>query len=94
MSVMDVLTCLYYALDTPVQRHEYDTLPTLNTMQRVNTAYFARCGQILDPKSRNEEAMNGVKRIDFLMGRNHFSGLTGTSRHSNVWELSVTSLVD
>lgn len=90
VSVLDVLTTLHHTLRTAVHPAEYEALPTQDATQNVNTAYFNRCRHIFDPAARKTEALKGVKRVDFLMGRNRFLGLSGTSMDSNVWELNVS----
>jgi hypothetical protein len=57
----------------------------------VDKAYYRRCGCIEDPDSRQLEESKGVKRVDFLMGRNRFLGLSGTLKGPDIWELNVSS---
>lgn len=90
VTVVDVLNCLYHELRTNVLKHEYETVPHADR-RNVDAAFFSRCRQISDPEARKDEHRKGVKRVDFLMGRNRFLGLSGTRKHPNIWELNVST---
>ncbi|KAE9386970.1 hypothetical protein BT96DRAFT_948738 [Gymnopus androsaceus JB14] len=95
VSVRDVIHALYRGLRMAVHPLEYEALPSVETITNVNEAYFSRCNSIVKKKARQEEQAKGVKRVDFLMGRNRFLGLSkksSTSRKggSMVWELNVS----
>ncbi|TFK16333.1 hypothetical protein FA15DRAFT_761450 [Coprinopsis marcescibilis] len=88
VSVRDVLDTIYRELRHPVTRAEYESLGSLK--RAVDAAYFARISRIADPHHRDLEARKGVKRIDLLMGRTRFSGLSLSMQHPDVWELHVS----
>ncbi|KAE9390592.1 hypothetical protein BT96DRAFT_925782 [Gymnopus androsaceus JB14] len=95
VSILDVIHALYRGLRMPVHPLEYKALPSMEAITNVNEAYFSRCNSIVEKKVRQEEQAKGIKRVDFLMGRNRFLGLSkksGTSRKSGsmVWELNVS----
>ena len=95
VSVRDVVHALYRGLRMAVHPLEYEALPSMETITNVNEAYFSRCNSIVEKKARQEEQAKGVKRVDFLMDRNRFLGLSkksSTSRKggSMVWELNVS----
>jgi len=74
----------------PILPAEYGSLPSQDAILDVNTAYYRRCGRIEDFDSRRLEEGKGVKRVDFLMGRNRFLGLSGTLKGPDIWELNVS----
>ncbi|KAF5379573.1 hypothetical protein D9757_009267 [Collybiopsis confluens] len=90
ISVLDVIHALYRGLRTAVHPLEYEALPSSKAVDRVNKAYHSRCNSITDIKARQEEQSKGVKRVDFLMSRNRFLGLSRKSGDSIVWELNVS----
>ncbi|KAF5370284.1 hypothetical protein D9758_006917 [Tetrapyrgos nigripes] len=89
ISVADVFRALYSGLRKAVHPMEYEALPSYHALH-VNQAYFTRCGFILDDYVRMEEQKKGVKRVDFLLGRNRFLGLSSRKGDSRVWELNVS----
>ncbi|ESK86218.1 hypothetical protein Moror_16667 [Moniliophthora roreri MCA 2997] len=94
VSVLDVLLALCRDMHISVHPEEYEAIPSLEVTKKVNKAYFNRCRSIADTAARQAEEKRGVKRVDFLMGRNHFLGLStrNTSRTGSgglVWELNV-----
>ncbi|KAF9268424.1 hypothetical protein L218DRAFT_853818 [Marasmius fiardii PR-910] len=92
VTVLDVLMALLRDMNIPVTSSEYQALPSPDTTTKVNQAYFHRCRSIPDPASRRVEEARGVKRVDFLMGRNKFLGLSSRTSMRNgetIWELNV-----
>ncbi|KAJ4472970.1 hypothetical protein J3R30DRAFT_3707966 [Lentinula aciculospora] len=93
VSVLDVLHALYRGLRLAVHPLEYEALPSLEVIANVNEAYYSRCNSTVDTKARQEEQVKGIKRVDFLMGRNRFLGLSKKSSRRDdglVWELNVS----
>lgn len=88
VSVSDVLTALHLALRMRVTPDEFNRLPA-ESRHRVIAARERRCRALQDPRMREEERQRGLVRIDFLMGRNRFLGLSCTTGVSNVLELNV-----
>jgi len=76
VTVADVLKTLYTALRLAVTPAEYDALPSIEAKFRVVAAYENRCRMSGGGNTYDEEKRKGVKRIDFLMGRNQFAGLS------------------
>jgi hypothetical protein len=91
VTVLDVFESIYRTLRIPVLPIEYRNLPSPDATLDVDKAYYRRCGCIEDPDSRQLEESKGVKRVDFLMGRNRFLGLSGTLKGPDIWELNVSS---
>lgn len=89
VSVLDVLYCLFRHLRLAVSREEYDTQAAGMTRVAVDSAYHARCARVRDPQMRAAEEAKGIKRVDFLQGRNIFKGLSGTLTSAHIWELNV-----
>jgi hypothetical protein len=91
VSVIDVLTSVYTSLRLAVRRAEYDTLPSGDMRQKVDDAYFVRCRLLADEDERKLEALKGVKRVDFLVGKTRFLGLSGPVEGvPHIWELNVS----
>ncbi|TEB32888.1 hypothetical protein FA13DRAFT_230780 [Coprinellus micaceus] len=90
VSVDDVLTAIYSNLRQPVNYMEYGSLG--QNRGAVDAAYFARLTRIHDPALKEQEALKGVKRIDFLRGKNRFMGLSVMHRPGEEpwWELNVS----
>ncbi|KAJ3767578.1 hypothetical protein FB446DRAFT_754446 [Lentinula raphanica] len=94
VTVFDVLYTLFRALRLAVHKVEYEALPSPEAIASVNEAYYARCNSIVEVNARQEELVKGIKRVDFLMGRNRFLGLSKKPSRRNdtvVWELNVSS---
>ena len=89
VTVFDVFDSIYRALRMPVHPTEYRQLLSPDAAVEVNRAYYRRCGRVEDVEFRRLEESKGVKRIDFLMGRNRFMGLSGTLKGPDIWELNV-----
>ncbi|KAF9529817.1 hypothetical protein CPB83DRAFT_764334 [Crepidotus variabilis] len=89
VSVNDVLVSLYRELRLAIHPLEYAELPEGEVRSSVDAAYYARCGRIRDTQIRMLEEKKGIKKIDLLMGRSRFLGLSGTHTSPDVWELNL-----
>jgi hypothetical protein len=89
--VADVLKTLYTALRLTVTPAEYDALPSREVKFRVVAAYENRCRRSGSGSAYEKEKRKGVKRIDFLMGKNRFARLApmSNSAQSGTWLLHV-----
>lgn len=87
VTVLDVFSAVYHGLRPAVHPVEYNRLPH---REDVDAAYYTRCGRILDLDERALEQSKGIKRVDILMGKNRFMGLSGTVKGPNIWELNVS----
>ncbi|THU99550.1 hypothetical protein K435DRAFT_776938 [Dendrothele bispora CBS 962.96] len=90
VSVSDVFHSLYSGLRKAVHPVEYEGIPSLDVKNLVDQAYFNRCKLIGDYYAQVEEHKKGVKRVDFLMGRSRFLGLSSRRGDSRIWELNVS----
>lgn len=86
VTVLDVLTQLYSLLRLPVSRVEYEKEKAA-TQAEISRAFHARIER--DPRTHVAEREKGLKRIDFLQGRNRFLGLSSTSHGPHVWALNL-----
>jgi hypothetical protein len=89
VTVLDVFDAVYRALRVPVHPTEYKQLPSSDATRNVNAAYYHRCERVGDLDERKLEESKGVKRVDFLVGKNQFLGLSGTHEGPDIWELNV-----
>jgi hypothetical protein len=90
VTVGDVFTVLYRALRVNITGHEYNSLPPGGDQHRAKGAYEKRCRRIRDPRGAAEERKGGMKRVDFLMGRLLFTGLSSSSKGIGVLYFHVT----
>ncbi|KAI0078267.1 hypothetical protein K474DRAFT_1565924, partial [Panus rudis PR-1116 ss-1] len=78
VTVRDLLYTLYRNLRLPVSEKEFQQAcreqPQLE--RGAYDAYRARYAKISDPGARVEEQRKGLKRVDFLMKRLSFAGLS------------------
>ncbi|KAF9218687.1 hypothetical protein BS17DRAFT_519974 [Gyrodon lividus] len=89
VSVRDLLEALYCFLRHPVLASEYNTLPTQQIKDEVAIAFHARCGRAPSKEAAAEQYHKGLKRVDFLRGRNRFMGLSSTKLGPDVWVLNL-----
>ncbi|KAF5378726.1 hypothetical protein D9615_006871 [Tricholomella constricta] len=85
VTLSDVLHAIYHELRLPTNTAEYKSLLRDNTKD-VDMAYYHRCRRSGDEARQLER---GIKRVDFLMGKNRFFGLSGTLHGPDIWELNV-----
>jgi hypothetical protein len=89
VTVADVLVALHRALRLAVHPDEYNALPSHEDKHKVNASYKLRYIRITDPVAHEEEKRKGVKRVDFLMGRTRFLGLSPTSVGPGIWAMNL-----
>lgn len=90
VTVYDVLSCLYTSLRTNVAGSEYHALQSDTERRRVGASYEARYRRIRDAREYRYEKTQGLKRVDFLMGRVRFEGLSKSSQGPDVWVINVS----
>lgn len=54
---------------------------------RIGMAFSQRINR--DPYTKKVEESKGLKRVDFLRGRNQFMGLSSTKKGPTTWFLDV-----
>ncbi|KAH0581085.1 hypothetical protein J132_02931 [Termitomyces sp. J132] len=79
VTIQDVLDELYYSLRRNISAREFHALPNDQARRKVAMAYEQRYRRITSPREYEDEKRLGVIRVDFLMGRNKFLGLSLTS---------------
>ncbi len=62
---------------------------TPRDQQYVTAAYDDRCKELRDLRMREDEKQQGIKRVDFLMERTRFAGLSNY-RRADEWQLNIT----
>lgn len=94
VTVSDVITTLHRVLRLAVHPDEFNALPSHDVKYKVNMAYESRYKRLkdVDPKGFEEEKKKGVKRVDFLMDKTIFMGLSPCVPTSslNVWMVNVS----
>lgn len=86
VTVFDVLSQLYTSLRLTVSAEEYDA-ESYQSQRQIATAFHQRVNR--DPWTSSVEEKKGLKRVDFLRGRNRFMGLSRTQLGKEVWLLNV-----
>ncbi|KAL4064711.1 hypothetical protein V8B97DRAFT_1987272 [Scleroderma yunnanense] len=89
VTVRDVLEALYAFLHYPVTMAEYKMLPSQVDRDEVSYAFHARCEREQERKTVEWMKSRGVRRVDFLRGRNQFMGLSSTKFGPDMWILNV-----
>ncbi|KAG6917083.1 hypothetical protein DXG01_003972 [Tephrocybe rancida] len=90
VSVNDVLEELYHSLRTNITARDYAALPSEKARRQVSLAYEQRYKRVRGTRDYEDEKQRGVLRVDFLMGRTRFMGLSSNERGAGVWLLHST----
>ncbi|KAJ7467643.1 hypothetical protein FB451DRAFT_1483044 [Mycena latifolia] len=89
VTVSDVLSSVYHALRTNVTLAEFNSLDTQKLMGRAAAAYTKRYERLRGHRGFSKEKMQGVKRIDFLMGHTKFQGISPGVGAPGVWKIHI-----
>ncbi|KAJ7459330.1 hypothetical protein FB451DRAFT_1272522 [Mycena latifolia] len=89
VTVSDVLNSVYHALRANVTPAEFNALDTQKLMRRAAAAYTKRCERLRGHRGYAEEKMQGVKRIDFLMGHTKFQGISPGVGAPGMWQIHI-----
>lgn len=89
VTVEDVLCQLYRFLRTPATSDEYKAVPDQRTRDTIAESYRTRCRRASTAEEYAGERSKGLKRVDFLMGRTTFMGLSSTKLGPDVWVLNL-----
>lgn len=89
VSIRDVFEAIYFALRVPLSRRDYNDYPKRfphpdAIRKKSHIAFYARCR---DSHRFTEEMSQGMRRVDFLMGRTRFRGLARSDVSSTEWVL-------
>lgn len=82
----DVLGAVYDSLRQNVSSQEFHSHPD---SERVTTAYQSRYRRFKGTRRYEEEKGKGVKRVDFLLEKTRWVGLSSTKEGPNVWMLNT-----
>jgi hypothetical protein len=88
VSVSDVLEAIYHGLRHLFTEHEYLHL-SRGEQKAIRASYKRRYGRIPERRHAEKERLGGLKRVDFLMGRTRFLGLSPSTDGPDVWVLHV-----
>jgi hypothetical protein len=89
VTVEDVLIQLYRFLRTPGTRVEFKAAPSQHVRDAIAETYHNRCLRASSADAYAEEQRKGLKRVDFLMGRTTFMGLSSTKLGPDAWVLNL-----
>ncbi|CAA7261296.1 unnamed protein product [Cyclocybe aegerita] len=90
VTVGDVFDYIYRSLRMNITSNEWNSFPTEHDQRRATRAYEHRYRRLRSTREYEEEKRSGMKRVDFLMGRTRFVGISPSSRRPDEWHLSVT----
>jgi len=88
VTVSDVLESLYRSLRVNITQSDFHLLLEKDR-RRATRAYEDRYRR-LRGRAYEEEKRSGMKRVDFLMGRTRFVGLSADGHQPYEWHLRVT----
>jgi hypothetical protein len=90
VTVCDVLSGIYASLRIPINSGDFNGLSG-EKQSMITQTFFHRYDRHGETEAREKEKVKGVKRVDFLIGRNSFAGICPTSSPL-VWELTLSPL--
>ncbi|KAF9524756.1 hypothetical protein CPB83DRAFT_860649 [Crepidotus variabilis] len=90
VSLEDVLETIYRSLRINITQDEFGSFPSEQHRRRATRAYEERYRRLRSQRSYEEEKRAGMKRVDFLMGRTRFVGLSSDGRRPDEWHLRVS----
>ena len=89
VTVSDVLRTLHCTLSLSVTTDELDELPSEGVRSQVKAVYERRVQAHPDWRTREMERRRGIRRIDLLLGRTRFLGLSIVGMRGDVVVLDV-----
>lgn len=89
VTIEDMLEALYRSLRVNITQPEFNSFPSERDQRRATRAYEDRYRRLRGSRY-DEEKRSGMKRVDFLMGRTRFVGISNNGRRPDEWHLSVT----
>lgn len=91
VTVKDVLVGLYTQLRNRVSSAEFYSIPSQSAQDSISLSFKARCQRLGGEGSKEAgiEKSKGLKRIDFLMGRIRWAGLSGSKAGPDTWVVNV-----
>ena len=89
VTVSDVLDALHLALNLSATPEELAELASEEIRAEVRAAYERRVQALADWRWRESERLMGIRRVDLLMGRTRFLGLSIQGKERNVLVLDI-----
>ncbi|KAF8200086.1 hypothetical protein BJ912DRAFT_844203 [Pholiota molesta] len=86
----DVVGTIYMSLRKNIKETEFRTVASATDQRRATRAYQQRYRRQRSTALYEEEKRGGMKRVDFLMERTRFAGLSNTLRRADEWNLNIT----
>jgi len=90
VTVADVLNTIYRTLRVNAEPGEFEALRTDKLMRKVSSGYTRRCERLRGHRGYEQEKIEGIKRVDFLMGYHQFQGIAPTDGAADVWQLTIS----
>ena len=91
VTVRDVFDCIYRSLRLQALEPEFQCLPSAEARHSVNNAFIRRYKRLDNSEARQLEKSKGLKRVDFLVERTLFAGLSSTREGPHVWLLTMNT---
>lgn len=92
VTLRDVFNSIHQSLRINVTNAEFNSFPQQRDQLWATRAYQQRYRQFRNTFGHDEEKRGGMKRIDYLMGRTKFNGLSNSGHHPDQWQLNVLPL--
>ncbi|KAL0946664.1 hypothetical protein HGRIS_012854 [Hohenbuehelia grisea] len=89
ITITDILNAIYDTLRENVASSDYHALPR-QEQKRVTASYENRYRRIKSNRGYAEEKSQGVKKVDFLMGKTRFMGLSTSGSRPDHWVLHTS----
>lgn len=90
VTVMSLVADVYDCLKRPIERNVYERQPAF-FQELVDATYQRRCLAIPDAESAQIALDKGIKRVDFLLDKVHFAGLTQVKDMFQTFEIILAS---
>jgi hypothetical protein len=90
ITVLSLLGDIYKALNKGIERNIYNSVPE-SFRQQVNRAFESRIFAIPDEAAAQAAYSRGIKRVDFLLDKHWYVGLTQIKTLMYTFELKIKS---
>ncbi|KAF9481926.1 hypothetical protein BDN70DRAFT_971727 [Pholiota conissans] len=89
ITLEDVFLTIYNSLRRNITLTEFNSLPSRTAQINATRAYEARYREKKTTTEYEAEKKGGMKRVDFLMDRIRFLGISIHSQHPDEWQLNI-----
>lgn len=90
VTVLDVLESVHRCLRINVTTAEFAMVKNPDDQRKIEDGYRTRYRMMTDESARAYEKSLGVLRVDFLIGKSHFAGLSRSTSNPEQWSLHVS----